>query len=374
MVSHRQTGGASRPAGLVPRRRLLAGLLTLPLTALMRPVSAQTLPAFQGVPDLLDLPAPPGPSLPLAVTQAGSRLVTVGSNGAIQLSDDDGRIWRAAQSVPVSVTLTDIAFIDDRRGWAIGHGGVLLLTQDGGEHWQRRMTGLDAAQLALTEAQNASPQALRNAQGLVQDGPDKPFLCLRFIDAQTGWAVGAYGLALLTRDGGQSWQSVMTRLPNDGGKHLYGLTQLASGLLIVGEQGSVFHQATGTTGFAAIETPYEGTFFGALPLVDGGALAFGLRGNLWRSTPDLADWQKIALPDDITLTTGLRLNDGTLLLGNEAGQLRRSQDDGRSFTRLAVSLPAGLTGLWQSRSGAVIATGAGGVRRLPPQDLMQEAH
>lgn len=357
---------------MVPRRRLLAGLLTLPLAALVRPVSAQTLPAYQGIPDLLDLPAQAGPSLPLAITQAGNRLVTVGSNGAIRLSDDDGRVWRPAQSVPVSVTLTDVAFIDDRRGWAIGHGGVLLLTQDGGEHWQRRLTGIDAAQLAVTEAQNASPQARHIAQGLVQDGPDKPFLCLRFTDAQTGWALGAYGLALLTRDGGQSWQSVMTRLPNAGGKHLYGLTPLASGLLIVGEQGSVFHQPTGATGFTAIDTPYEGTFFGALPLADGGALAFGLRGNIWRSTPDLADWQKITTTDDITITAGLRLSDGALLLGNEAGQLRRSLDDGRSFTRLAASLPAGLTGLWQSRSGAVIATGAGGVQRLTPQDLMQE--
>jgi hypothetical protein len=38
----------------------------------------------------------------------------------------------------------------------------------------------------------------REAEGLVQDGPDKPFLGLHFADAKRGWVVGAYGLALAT--------------------------------------------------------------------------------------------------------------------------------------------------------------------------------
>ena len=37
--------------------------------------------------------------------------------------------------MPTSVTLTAVRFADAQHGWAVGHGGVILATQDGGEQW-----------------------------------------------------------------------------------------------------------------------------------------------------------------------------------------------------------------------------------------------
>ena len=71
-------------------------------------------------------------SMMLAVARAGDRLVTVGERGRVLLSDDSGKTWRQAESVPVSVTLTAVTFADARSGWATGHAGVVLHTVDAG--------------------------------------------------------------------------------------------------------------------------------------------------------------------------------------------------------------------------------------------------
>lgn len=70
----------------------------------------------------------------VAAAQARQRLVAVGDHGVIVLSDD-GATWRQAHSVPVDGLLTALSFVDERQGWAVGHGGVVLHTEDGGETW-----------------------------------------------------------------------------------------------------------------------------------------------------------------------------------------------------------------------------------------------
>ncbi len=54
-----------------------------------------------------------------------------GERGIVLLSDDAGVSWRQAK-VPVSVSLTAVQFVDAEQGWAVGHLGVVLHTQDGG--------------------------------------------------------------------------------------------------------------------------------------------------------------------------------------------------------------------------------------------------
>ncbi|MCC6377319.1 MAG: hypothetical protein IT519_00760, partial [Burkholderiales bacterium] len=73
----------------------------------------------------------------LAITRAGSRLVAVGDWGVVVLSDDQGKTWRQAKSVATRFMLTSVAFVDDRHGFAVGHGGTVLATSDGGENWTR---------------------------------------------------------------------------------------------------------------------------------------------------------------------------------------------------------------------------------------------
>ncbi|CAN1600393.1 protein of unknown function [Pseudomonas mediterranea] len=159
----------------------------------------------------------------LAVTRAGERLVAVGERGIVLLSDDSGKSWRQAR-VPVSVSLTAVQFVDDEQGWAVGHMGVVLHSTDGGETWVKQLDGVAAAQLALVAAQQGGDaKPVEDAERLVADGPDKPFLDLYFSDRRNGYVVGAYGLILHTVDGGGTWKPWMQQVDNPDGLNLYGI-------------------------------------------------------------------------------------------------------------------------------------------------------
>jgi photosystem II stability/assembly factor-like uncharacterized protein len=350
--------------------RQRAGLVALCLALL--PLSAAAAKG-EGVGDLLDSPAPSSVraanGVLLAVTRAEGRLVAVGERGTVLLSDDAGKSWRQAKSVPVSVALTGVAFVSGQLGWAIGHSGVVLHTADGGETWTRQLDGRAIGSLAQEEARTraaageVASRAQRDANNLAADGPDKPLLGIHFADDSHGWVVGAYGLALATTDGGQSWKSIMGHIPNSGGRHLYTIVPVAGGMVIAGEQGSLFRSADRGETFSAIKTPYAGTFFGVLEAGQGQLIAYGLRGNAWRSSADGA-WARVDLGQAATLTGGATLADGHLLLADEGGRLFHGAADGSSFTVLKqVPLP-GLTGLVQTADGALVLAGQRGARRV----------
>ena len=58
----------------------------------------------------------------------------VGAGGAILATHDGGRTWRP-QASGIGNDLFDVKFFDEREGWAVGTGGALLHTRDGGRTW-----------------------------------------------------------------------------------------------------------------------------------------------------------------------------------------------------------------------------------------------
>jgi photosystem II stability/assembly factor-like uncharacterized protein len=122
----------------------------------------------------------------------------VGMGGLILATSDGGATWsvqRPAESLgnlfPFGYTLYAVTFVDLQHGWAVGESGVILTTSDGGRHWT---------------AQDPDNQAF-----------DTALCAITFIDSAHGWAVGNYGQdgpkILTTSNGGADW-SVAT-LPTD---------------------------------------------------------------------------------------------------------------------------------------------------------------
>lgn len=345
--------------------------MALANTSVMAAAQARTVAAV--VPDLLKLPAQATAgavhSIQLAIAVAGDRFVTVGEQGTVLLSDDNGQSWRQSIGVPVSVTLTDVQFASSMEGWASGHSGVILHTVDGGEHWSLQMDGYATASIIHQEAERrvklgmpGAEDALHNAQYLVKEGADKPFLDIYFADENHGWAVGAYGIALYTQDGGQSWQSGVDLIPNERGRHLYSIQSSRSGMVIAGEQGSLFQRDSGEAILRVTETPYAGTFFGFIALPYDQLLAFGLRGNVWRSSA--GEWQRIDLGSEVTLTAGLALDQERVLLADEGGHLFISADRGQTFRKLHIKPVPSITGMTLSDDGALLLSTARGPVRL----------
>lgn len=354
------------------RRLAILGLAGLAISS-SQALSAATLP------DLLELPAArherSAQSVQLAIARAGTRLVSVGERGVVVLSDDDGKTWRQAQRVPVSVALTNVAFANENTGWIVGHSGIVLRSDDGGETWRVLLDGVQAANRVLDDAQQRvdlagedeptralAERELGNAQRLVEDGPDKPFLALAFADDKRGWIVGAYGLALATEDGGETWNSIVGKLPNRGAMHLYSIQYRQGQLLLAGEQGLLIRSDDDGASFTRIESPYEGTFFGVLA-DEAGLIAYGLRGNVW--TQDAAgEWSQVGIPQPITFTAALRRADGSVVLADEAGHLYVRSSGDTHFEPLRISAPTGLTGLVESSDGVLVASATRGALRL----------
>ena len=80
-------------------------------------------------------------SLLLDVASAGDRLVEVGERGHILYSDNKGQSWVQAR-VPTSVMLTRVFFVTPTMGWAVGHDGNVLFTQDGAVTWELQRNGV----------------------------------------------------------------------------------------------------------------------------------------------------------------------------------------------------------------------------------------
>ena len=310
----------------------------------------------------------------MAVARAGKRIVAVGERGIIILSDDNGLTWRQVP-VPVSETLTNVKFASERTGWAVGHSGIVLRSTDGGQTWKLQLDGKKVAELSLALAKQkvaATPgdakaaHMLEDAERLVADGPDKPFLDLWFRNEAEGFIVGAYGLILGTTDGGLTWRSWQDRLDNGKGRHLYSIDAVGNDIYLAGEQGALFHSTDAGQSFSELKTPYAGTYFGVRHVAGGGVLVFGLRGNIYMLSDGKSAWQKVSTNDESALNAASQLNDGTMVLVDQGGRVLRSKDGGHSFQPEPGRQGFPLTGVTQAADDSLVLVGLGGVAKIGP--------
>jgi photosystem II stability/assembly factor-like uncharacterized protein len=304
----------------------------------------------------------PGRAVMMGIAPAGSRLVAVGERGVVSLSDDGGQQWRQAR-VPVSVTLTSVRFANDRFGMATGHGGVVLTTTDRGETWKTVLDGRRIAQVVLDRARASGGEAaIKEAERLVGDGPDKPLLDLVLLDERRAWVVGAYGLALATEDGGATWTSWGDRLDNPKSQHIYAVRKRGDTVLLVGEQGLLLLSSDGGQSFRRLDSPYRGSWFTAELIDDRSMLVAGLRGNTWRSVDGGENWSALPAPPGASVTASTVAPDGRLLLANQAGSVVSVEGE-RVVTLLGKPVPsvAGLAVL----GSQIVTVGVQGARALP---------
>ncbi|WP_053144790.1 YCF48-related protein [Pseudomonas sp. P97.38] len=303
-------------------------------------------------------------SVMLSVARAGQRLVAVGERGFIIVSQDNGASWKQVSS-PVSMTLVKVRFIDANLGWAVGHAGVVLHSRDGGLTWEKQLDGLQAAGIEVEQARRETGEQAREhleqARQLLDEGPDKPLLDLLFLDARNGWVVGAYGLAFVTHDGGQSWQSIRSSLDNPSGLHLYSIERVRGDVFIAGEQGILLRSSDDGRSFEPLVSPYEGTIFGLQAGAGRSLLMFGLRGKAFESRDRGDTWQRLDTLEPVTLTSGLRLDDGSVLLADESGRVLRFAEGATQATVLTIAQPRYFTGMTQAANGELIISSSRGV-------------
>jgi photosystem II stability/assembly factor-like uncharacterized protein len=336
-----------------------------------------TRPVFAGeFADVLDTPALPSElaarSTLTGLTHAGDRLVAVGQRGHILCSDDAGQHWQQAQ-VPVSSDLVAVNFPTPQQGWAVGHDGVVLHSSDAGQTWTRQLDGRQVGPILLdyyqhqlaSQPDDADLQhRVSDAQRMVEEGADKPFLDVWFESDQVGYIVGAFNLILRTDDGGRHWTPLLERTDNPSALNLYALRPVGDDLFIVGEQGLVLKLDRASGRFNAMPTPYNGSYFG-ITGKPGAALVFGLRGNVYRSTDSGVSWNKIELGLPLSITASSVTTDGRIVLVSQAGHVLVSSDDGASFHIQPTTTMAPVAAAQVANGSSLVLAGTRGLRQLP---------
>lgn len=278
-------------------------------------------------------------TLLLDATEAGKRLVAVGNYGHVIYSDDQGRSWTQAQRVPTRVTLTCVRFVSDKIGFAGGHDGTVIRTEDGGVTWWRSFT---------------------------DEASETPIMSLFFLTPSHGFAMGAFSFVIETKDGGKSWErrSLTEGLQDD--YHLNQVFRAKSGAIFVAaEFGVVYRSLDEGKSFTALRTPYEGSFWGGMALPDGAILVYGMRGNAYRSSNEGAVWTKVETNTQGSISGGAVLANGRVVLTGLQGYVGYSDDLGKSFKAVTRPDRLGYSAVTPGPAGKIILFGDDGVVLMP---------
>ena len=324
--------------------------------------------------DVLDTPAAQSPlaarGLLNGLARAGQRIVAVGQRGHVLYSDDAGKSWKQA-TVPVSSDLVAVSFPDATHGWAVGHDGVILHTDDAGVTWTRQLDGRGIGAVLVDfyagTSATADPKraaALReDAARLASQGAENPLLDVWFRDASEGYVVGAFGLALRTRDGGKTWQPMMHIIDNPKGLHLYAIRGIGDSLYIVGEQGTAFRLDRNAERFTTLELPYKGTLFGVIG-DERAIVVHGLRGTVLRSTDRGASWQTVPSGLQVGLTGSTLDARGRIVLTSQAGHVLIASDAGATFAAAFKERTVPAAAVAEAAPGVLIVAGPRGAQTL----------
>jgi len=257
--------------------------------------------ALQGEPVLpLDQPARISPyavrSVVLSVTPTDAGpLLAAGEHGHILTSTDAGRTWAQSPS-PVSVTLTAVTAGGSGPAFAVGHGLTILRSTDGGKSWAKQTDGRALAarfQAWAGAAQQSGNGKLAVKLGrLAKEGADKPLLDIVKLSDRAAIAVGAYGVALRTSDGGMTWDSAFDGFPGDDDRHLNAIRRVDRAIWVAGERGLMYRSLDDGRTFQAANWKDKASLFA----IDGAArtvVAVGLRGTIALSTDAGTTWARI---------------------------------------------------------------------------------
>ncbi len=316
---------------------LQAGELDSP--AILRPLAAKSL--------ILDLVNP------------GPRIVAVGWRGHVLISEDKAKSWRQLE-IPTRRMLTKVYFKDKLRGWAVGHGAVILGTEDGGKSWRLL---------------SSAPEEERPLFDII-------------VNNNYGFAIGAYAKFMTTEDGGKTWQSGEFVRQGQGSEdslknsaddeealpfdfHLNGIGRSADGIFyIAAEAGNIFRSDDAGHTWQELPSPYNGSFFGVLPLADDTLLVYGLRGHIYRSENGGQSWVQIKTATTVLLTDATKLSNGDIVITGMGGAVLVSTDSGLNFT-LHQPDRVSLTSIVEIADNNLVLAGERGFKHYKFSDLIK---
>ena len=267
-----------------------------------------------------------------------------------------GEGWRTVRQGVAGRDLNAVHFVDSRRGWAGGDGGLVLRTEDGGRTWEPQSLGTsdgvndiyfrdreDGYVLAgnrVFTTEDGGRAWRRSGEFLpgAFDGALPELYSVRFTSKRKGWVVGSVsrrdvvtdGLLLSTDDRGASWarqpspsRSELIHLDFDGDKKGW----------IVGASGTILHTRDGGRTWSRQNSGTKVTLYHVEFNGDERGWAVGERGTILRTTNGGQTWLSIAPPVRTTLLSVEFPEDDEGWIVGRGGVILRSDDGGRTWIR-----------------------------------------
>ena len=262
--------------------------------------------------------------------------------------------WAGARQGQTGKDLNAVYFVDSKRGWVAGDGGVVLRTKDGGHSWSPQRFGttdsvndiyfrdkedgylLAGNQIFITEDGGETWRLSLKSLPVEFGGAEPEFYSVRFTGKKRGWVVGSLSrgenvidsLVLKTTDGGATWQRQRVPVPDelihldfDGDKRGW----------IVGNRGRILHTSDGGETWALQKS---GTA-AALYHVDfrSGELgwAVGERGTILRTEDGGETWKAVRSPTKVTLLGVQFVSDDEGWIVGRGGVILRTEDGGQTW-------------------------------------------
>ena len=180
--------------------------------------------------------------------------------------------------------------------------------------------------------------------------------------------VGAFGRALESKDGGQTWQP-MTLPAEVEDKHMNRIASSADQQhwLIVGERGLVLKSDDAGATWQTEPAFYNGSFYNAMPTKEGGWLIYGMRGNVFLQPAPGEAWAKSQVPAPVSFFGHAQETDGTIVLVGQGSMLGLSKDGGKSFSLERAKGRATLTDIVLTSANNGWMSSDAGLQPFPPQ-------
>ena len=200
-------------------------------------------------------------------------------NGVINKTSNGGNTWTNVLSVP-NTTIKDICFINDNLGFAVGSGGLIAKTIDGGDNWNTQIY--------------TNPNTMNN----------EAFESVFFVDENIGYIAGGFNemWVLKTIDGGVNWLPLTMPTYFQRLKTVY-FTDATTGYVAGGDGtsgglGKVYKTVNGGTTWSPLNTGVNTNYYNDIFFTDAnnGVLGCAIDGTLLRTTNAGVDWTTVINP------------------------------------------------------------------------------
>jgi photosystem II stability/assembly factor-like uncharacterized protein len=278
--------------------------------------------------------------------------------------------------------LNAIFFVDQKRGWIGGDGGVVLSTQDEGTFWKRYKLPINESVndiffrnkdegflvasnriFATTDSGHNWRESRRISRNYFRVGVPELY-SIRFTNKKRGWIVGSVSqgekvidsLILYTVDGGETWNkstipssSELINLDFVGEDHGW----------IVGASGTILHTSKGGAVWSSQRSPVAATLYSVDFRNRDEGLAVGEKGTILRTTDGGRSWIQMRSPVRTSLMSVRFTDDKNAWAVGHRGSIIRTNDGGRTWVQQVSRAGHNIYGLAVAKKSAWAVGGKG---------------